>query len=168
MNSEVELKEEKGGITLPPMPESRNLIFCGDETPMYNLELLMRASMEWLGWGTIVATYKAMMGNHLILLSKACSAQATQLPQDQLGLLNVGKPSSAMITAQQSLLCTGCSASSSPARLRQLLSKACSAQTTQLPQAQLGDYFSGTPHLKSYLASTSPARRQLLSIDYHH
>lgn len=75
--------------------KSGNLVFCNGEAELYTLELLMRASAELLGRGTIGTTYKAVLDNQLIVSVKrldACktaitSAEAFEQHLDAVGVL---------------------------------------------------------------------------------
>ncbi|CAI9110207.1 OLC1v1010197C1 [Oldenlandia corymbosa var. corymbosa] len=59
--------------------KSRNLVFCNGETELYTLDLLMRASAELLGRGTIGTTYKAVLDNQLIVSVKRLDASKTAI-----------------------------------------------------------------------------------------
>ncbi|XP_027078520.1 probable inactive receptor kinase At5g67200 [Coffea eugenioides] len=75
--------------------KSGNLVFCNGEAELYTLELLMRASAELLGRGTIGTTYKAVLDNQLIVSVKrldACktaitTAEAFEQHMDAVGVL---------------------------------------------------------------------------------
>ncbi|KAI3764234.1 hypothetical protein L2E82_14239 [Cichorium intybus] len=56
------------------MRESGNLVFCAGETELYNLEQLMRASLELLGRGSVATTYKAVLDSRLIVCMKGLDA----------------------------------------------------------------------------------------------
>ncbi|KAI5684519.1 hypothetical protein M9H77_05747 [Catharanthus roseus] len=55
------------------------LMFCNGEAELYSLELLMRASAELLGRGTIGTTYKAVLDNQLIVSVKRLDACKTAI-----------------------------------------------------------------------------------------
>lgn len=55
------------------------LVFCNGEAELYSLEILMRASAELLGRGTIGTTYKAVLDNQLIVSVKRLDAGKTAL-----------------------------------------------------------------------------------------
>lgn len=55
------------------------LVFCNGEAELYTLEILMRASAELLGRGTIGTTYKAVLDNQLIVSVKRLDACKTAL-----------------------------------------------------------------------------------------
>lgn len=59
--------------------KSGSLVFCSGEEELYTLELLMRASAELLGRGTIGTTYKAVMANQLIVSVKRLDASKTAI-----------------------------------------------------------------------------------------
>ncbi|XP_060199400.1 probable inactive receptor kinase At5g67200 [Lycium barbarum] len=50
--------------------KSGSLVFCAGEVQVYSLEMLMRASAELLGRGTMGITYKAVLDNRLIVCVK--------------------------------------------------------------------------------------------------
>ncbi|KAK9990667.1 hypothetical protein SO802_025652 [Lithocarpus litseifolius] len=64
--------------------KSGNLVFCGGEAQVYNLEMLMRASAELLGRGTVGTTYKAVLDNQLILTVKRMDANKTAITSSQV------------------------------------------------------------------------------------
>lgn len=59
--------------------KSGGLVFCSGEEELYTLELLMRASAELLGRGTIGTTYKAVMANQMIVSVKRLDASKTAI-----------------------------------------------------------------------------------------
>ncbi|KAL8473050.1 hypothetical protein ACS0TY_029380 [Phlomoides rotata] len=59
--------------------KSGNLVFCSGEEELYTLELLMRASAELLGRGTIGTTYKAVMANQVVVSVKRLDASKTAI-----------------------------------------------------------------------------------------
>ncbi|KAK6151208.1 hypothetical protein DH2020_016140 [Rehmannia glutinosa] len=61
------------------LTKSGSLVFCSGEEELYTLEQLMRASAELLGRGTIGTTYKAVMGNQLIMSVKRLDACKTAI-----------------------------------------------------------------------------------------
>ncbi|KAL1564167.1 putative inactive receptor kinase [Salvia divinorum] len=73
-----ETSESKKGKP-PRMMKNGNLTFCSGEEELYTLELLMRASAELLGRGTIGTTYKAVMANQLIVSVKRLDACKTAI-----------------------------------------------------------------------------------------
>ncbi|KAK4488403.1 hypothetical protein RD792_004166 [Penstemon davidsonii] len=77
-NSENEAKKLKT-LEQKRLVKSGNLLFCSGEDQVYNLEQLMRASAELLGRGTIGTTYKAVMGNQLIVSVKRLDACKTAM-----------------------------------------------------------------------------------------
>ncbi|KAM3709254.1 hypothetical protein ACJW31_02G159100 [Castanea mollissima] len=64
--------------------KSGNLVFCGGEAQVYNLEMLMRASAELLGRGTVGTTYKAVLDNQLFLTVKRMDANKTAITSSQV------------------------------------------------------------------------------------
>ena len=64
--------------------KSGNLVFCGGEAQVYNLEMLMRASAELLGRGTVGTTYKAVLDNELSLTVKRMDANKTAITSSQV------------------------------------------------------------------------------------
>ncbi|KAF5961346.1 hypothetical protein HYC85_002555 [Camellia sinensis] len=86
VNTELELeaKEKKVEIAPKPARKSGNLIFCADDPQVYTLEHLMRASAELLGRGTIGTTYKAVMGNRLIVTVKRLDAGKTAITSGEM------------------------------------------------------------------------------------
>ncbi|XP_050291795.1 probable inactive receptor kinase At5g67200 [Quercus robur] len=64
--------------------KSGNLVFCGGEAQVYNLEMLMRASAELLGRGTVGTTYKAVLDNQLVLTVKRMDANKTAITSSQV------------------------------------------------------------------------------------
>lgn len=64
--------------------KSGNLVFCGGEAQVYNLEMLMRASAELLGRGTVGTTYKAVLDNQLSLTVKRMDANKTAITSSQV------------------------------------------------------------------------------------
>ncbi|GKV47473.1 hypothetical protein SLEP1_g54376 [Rubroshorea leprosula] len=52
-----------------------NLVLCAGEAQLYTLDQLMRASVELLGRGTMGITYKAVLGNRLIVTVKQLDAR---------------------------------------------------------------------------------------------
>ena len=64
--------------------KSGNLVFCGGEAQVYNLEMLMRASTKLLGRGTVGTTYKAVPDNQLILTVKRMDANKTVITSSQV------------------------------------------------------------------------------------
>ncbi|XAR74016.1 Non-specific serine/threonine protein kinase [Bertholletia excelsa] len=82
VNNDVDVVKEKKLVAdraQNPAQKSGNLIFCPGETPMYNLEQLMRASAELLGRGTIGITYKAAMDNRMVVSVKRLDAGKTAI-----------------------------------------------------------------------------------------
>ncbi|XP_031270315.1 probable inactive receptor kinase At5g67200 [Pistacia vera] len=59
--------------------KSGSLVFCADESEVYSLEQLMRASAELLGRGTVGTTYKAVLDNQLIVTVKRLDASKTAI-----------------------------------------------------------------------------------------
>ncbi|KAL3526804.1 hypothetical protein ACH5RR_011460 [Cinchona calisaya] len=90
-----QVNEESAGRSFKKKVKSGNLVFCNGEAELYTLELLMRASAELLGRGTIGTTYKAVLDNQLIVSVKrldACktaitSAEAFEQHLDAVGVL---------------------------------------------------------------------------------
>lgn len=78
---EIKLKKVKG---IDRAGRSCNLVFCAGETPIYNLEQLMRASAEMLGRGTIGTTYKAVLDNQLIVSVKRLDATKTSVTSSEV------------------------------------------------------------------------------------
>ena len=64
--------------------KSGNLVFCGGEAQVYNLEMLMRASAELLARGTVGTTYKAVLDNQLILTVKRMDTNKTAITSSQV------------------------------------------------------------------------------------
>ncbi|GJT52138.1 probable inactive receptor kinase [Tanacetum coccineum] len=81
LNNEIAMKVKEKKMELPQQhrEKSGNLIFCEGEAAMYGLEQLMSASAELLGRGTIGTTYKAVMGNQLIVTVKRLDAGKTAI-----------------------------------------------------------------------------------------
>nr|GEW68673.1 probable inactive receptor kinase At5g67200 [Tanacetum cinerariifolium] len=81
LNKEIAMKVKEKKMELPQQhrEKSGNLIFCEGEAAMYGLEQLMSASAELLGRGTIGTTYKAVMGNQLIVTVKRLDAGKTAI-----------------------------------------------------------------------------------------
>ena len=69
---------------LQRVQKSGNLVFCGGEAQVYKLEMLMRASTELLGRGTVGTTYKAVLDNQLILTVKKMDANKTTITSNQV------------------------------------------------------------------------------------
>uniref|UniRef100_A0A2N9FEU0 Protein kinase domain-containing protein n=1 Tax=Fagus sylvatica TaxID=28930 RepID=A0A2N9FEU0_FAGSY len=68
---------------LRTVQKSGNLMFCGGEAQLYNMDQLMRASAELLGRGTVATTYKAVLDNQLILTVKRLDSNKTTITTSQ-------------------------------------------------------------------------------------
>ncbi|KAM7262552.1 hypothetical protein ACFE04_000235 [Oxalis oulophora] len=83
-DSRFESKIGSGSVDdLRRVRNSGNLVFCGNETGMYSLEQLMRASAELLGRGSIGTTYKAVLDNQLIVTVKRLDANKTAITSNE-------------------------------------------------------------------------------------
>ncbi|KAF5736177.1 inactive receptor kinase [Tripterygium wilfordii] len=64
--------------------KSGSLVFCAGESQPYSLELLMKASAELLGRGTIGTTYKAALDNQFILTVKRLDVNKTTITSNDM------------------------------------------------------------------------------------